>query len=108
MREAPSLVIIQHLLIQGARIRAYDPAAMDETRKKLGDRIEYAEDRYEALQDADALVVVTEWPEFRIPDYHAMNDRMKQKIVFDGRNIYDPDEMKENGFTYYCIGRKTT
>lgn len=105
MREAPSLVIIQHLLEHGAHIKAYDPAAMSESRKKLGDSIDYVEDRYEALRDADALVIVTEWPEFRLPDFKAMNKLMKHKIIFDGRNIYDPDEMKENGFTYYGIGR---
>jgi len=107
MREAPSLVIMEHLLKHGARIKAYDPAAMEESRKRFGTRIDYAEDRYDALHDADALVIVTEWPEFRIPDFKAMKELMKHKIIFDGRNIYDPEEMKENGFIYYGIGRKT-
>ena len=107
MREAPALVIIQRLLGQGARVKVYDPAAMDECRRRMGNRIAYADDRYEALIDADALVVVTEWQEFRIPNFKIMKKLMKQNIVFDGRNIYDPDEMEENGFTYYGIGRGT-
>jgi len=105
MREAPSLVIINHLLDNGASVKAFDPVAMDECEKRLGDSIEYAKDRYEALIDADALIIITEWAEFRIPNFKVMEKLMKKKIVFDGRNIYDPDEMKENGFSYYGIGR---
>ncbi len=106
MREAPSLVIIGHLLDKGASIRAFDPVAMNECRRRMGDSIEYAKDRYEALIDADALIIITEWAEFRIPNYRVMEKLMKEKIIFDGRNIYDPVEMKENGFSYYGIGRK--
>jgi len=105
MREAPSLVIIQKLLEKGVRIKAYDPVAMNECRKRIGDTIEYAKDRYEALIDADALVIITEWPEFRLPNYRIMEKLMKTKVIFDGRNIYDPVEMKENDFIYYGIGR---
>jgi UDPglucose 6-dehydrogenase len=107
MREAPSLVIISHLLENGARVKAFDPVAMDECKRRFGDSIQYAGDRYEALIDTDALIIVTEWSEFRIPNFRVMEKLMRQKIVFDGRNIYDPVEMKENGFTYYGIGRKS-
>jgi UDPglucose 6-dehydrogenase len=105
MREAPSLVVIRELIAAGARIKAYDPAAMTEARHKLGDSILYAKDMYEAVIDADALAIVTEWPEFRVPNYKVMAKLMIHKLIFDGRNIYDPSEMKENGFIYYSIGR---
>ncbi len=107
MREAPSLVIIEELLNAGARIKAYDPVAVEEAKRRLGNKIEYAKDMYEAIIDVDALVVVTEWPEFRVPNYKVMNKLMKEKLIFDGRNIYEPSEMKEFGYTYYSIGRKT-
>lgn len=107
MREAPSLVIIDELLKAGARVLAYDPVSMNEAKRKLGNTIEYSENMYEALIDANALVVVTEWPEFRVPNYKMMHKLMKEKNVFDGRNIYDPTEMRDNGFTYFSIGRKT-
>ena len=107
MREAPSLVLIDMLLKAGAKIRAYDPVAMEEARRHLGDSIEYAKDQYEALQDADALAIVTEWSEFRAPNFQMMEKLMKTRLVFDGRNIYEPSEMKENGFIYHCIGRST-
>ncbi len=106
MREAPSLVIIEQLLKHGARIRAYDPVAMEECRRRIGDVIEYAKDLYEALIDAEAVVLVTEWPEFRLPNFKVMEKLMRSKVMFDGRNIYEPAEMRENGFTYYSIGRK--
>ena len=105
MREAPSLVVISQLLAEGAGVRAYDPVAMDECKRKIGKSITYASDRYEALIDADALVIVTEWSEFRIPNFTVMARLMKNKVIFDGRNIYDPSEIKENGFVYYGIGR---
>ncbi|NBC83207.1 MAG: nucleotide sugar dehydrogenase [Bacteroidetes bacterium] len=105
MREAPSLVLIDKLLAEGAKVKAYDPVAMDEARRILGDKIEYAEDNYDALIDADALILITEWPEFRVPNYKVLQKIMKNKIIFDGRNIYDPNEMKEFGFEYYSIGR---
>ncbi len=106
MREAPSLVIIEALLKDGAMVVAYDPVAATESKRRLGDRIGYASDMYEALIDADALVVITEWPEFRVPNYRVMEKLMTEKTIFDGRNIYEPSEMIEYGFTYYSIGRK--
>jgi UDPglucose 6-dehydrogenase len=106
IREAPSLTLIQKLLEKGAKIKAYDPVAIGEVKKLLGDKIEYSKDLYEAAIDADALVLVTEWSEFRIPNYNVLSRLMKQKIIFDGRNIYEPLELKELGFKYFCIGRK--
>ena len=106
MREAPSLRIIEELLNDGALIRGYDPVAMDEATRILGDRIEYSNDKYEALIDADALVVVTEWPEFRVLNYKVLDRLMQEKVIFDGRNIYDSEEVREYGFAYYSIGRK--
>ena len=105
MREAPSLVIIDKLLNEGAGVKAYDPAAMNETKRILGDKIEYATDQYEAVIDTDALVLITEWSEFRMPNFRVMEKLLKKKVIFDGRNIYDPEEMEENGYVYYAIGR---
>jgi UDPglucose 6-dehydrogenase len=107
MREAPSLVIIEKLLESGAKITAYDPAAMTEAKHKLGDKITYATDQYEAITDADCLVIPTEWPEFRVPDFDEINKRMKKPVIFDGRNIFDVEEMKNRGIDYFCIGIKT-
>jgi UDPglucose 6-dehydrogenase len=107
MREAPSLVIIEKLLAEGATVSAYDPVAVNEAKHTLGDTIIYAKDQFEALVDADALLVVTEWPEFRSPSFEVVGRLLKQKVIFDGRNIYDPIELKEIGFTYHCIGVKT-
>lgn len=106
MREAPSIVIIEKLLKAGATVKAYDPAAMEETERKIGNKIEYAAEMYEAVIDADALILVTEWSEFRVPNYKILSKLLVNKVVFDGRNIYDPQEMKENDFIYYGIGRK--
>jgi UDPglucose 6-dehydrogenase len=108
MREAPSLVIIEKLLRAGANVKAYDPVAMHEAKKDLGETIEYCKDPNDALIDADALLIVTEWPEFRTPNFKVMGKLMKQKVIFDGRNIYDIEEMKEQGFDYYCIGINTS
>lgn len=105
MREAPSLVIIEKLLQQGAKIRAYDPVAMKEAEKRLGDSIEYASDQYDALLDADALILVTEWSEFRLPNFKVIRKLLKKAVIFDGRNIYDPEEMKELEFDYFAIGK---
>lgn len=105
MREAPSVVIIESLLKEGASVKAYDPVAMKEAKHKLGDRISYGNDAYDALLDADALLLITEWPEFRIPNFKVIGRLLKDKVIFDGRNIYEPSEMKELGFTYYSIGR---
>ncbi|GAB3579676.1 UDP-glucose dehydrogenase family protein [Hymenobacter daeguensis] len=107
MREAPSLVIIEKLLAAGCTVTAYDPVAMPEAKHSLGDSIAYAKDEFDALLDADALLVVTEWPEFRVPNFKVMSRLMKQQVIFDGRNIYEPAEMKELGFVYHCIGIKT-
>jgi UDPglucose 6-dehydrogenase len=106
MREAPSLVIIEKLLERGAKVKAYDPVAMKEAKHSLGERIEYGKDEYETLIDADALLLVTEWPEFRSPNFAVVNKLMKEKVVFDGRNIYDAKEMEEKGFAYFGIGVK--
>ncbi|MCG9879882.1 MAG: UDP-glucose/GDP-mannose dehydrogenase family protein [Bacteroidia bacterium] len=107
MREAPSLVIIEKLLHAGAHVKAYDPVAMHEAKKDLGEQIEYCKDPNDALIDSDALLIVTEWPEFRTPNFKVMGKLMKHKVVFDGRNIYDLEEMNEHGFEYYCIGINT-
>ncbi|WP_216689977.1 UDP-glucose dehydrogenase family protein [Hymenobacter siberiensis] len=107
MREAPSLVIIEKLLAAGCTVTAYDPVAMPEAKHSLGDSITYAKDEFDALIDADALLIVTEWPEFRVPNFKVVSRLMKQQVIFDGRNIYEPAEMKELGFVYHCIGIKT-
>jgi UDPglucose 6-dehydrogenase len=107
MREAPSLVIIEKLLAAGCTVTAYDPVAMKEAAHTLGSTITYAKDEFEALIDADALLIVTEWPEFRVPNFAVVSRLMKQKAIFDGRNIYDAKELKELGFVYHCIGIKT-
>lgn len=107
MREAPSLVIIENLLKAGANVRAFDPVAMHEAQKMLQDQITYTKDQYDALIDADALIIATEWPEFRSPNFNVMSKLLKNKLIFDGRNIYELDEMKELGYTYYCIGINT-
>jgi UDPglucose 6-dehydrogenase len=106
VREASSLVIIDLLLKEGASIIAYDPVAMGEIEKIMGNKIRYASNPYEALKNTDALVLITEWPEFRMPDFEKIGKQMKDKVIFDGRNIYNPDEIKRAGFTYYGIGRR--
>lgn len=106
MREAPSLVIIDRLLSEGASIVAYDPVAMEEAHRILGDKIALAKDEYDACIDADALIIVTEWPEFRMPNFRVLEKLLKTKTIFDGRNIYEPEEMNELKFNYYSIGRK--
>jgi len=107
MREAPSVVIIEQLLANGATVVAYDPVAMEEAKHILGDKIQYAENEYEALQGADALLVVTEWSEFRIPDFDDIKTRLNNPIIFDGRNIFDNSVMEKENFEYHCIGVKT-
>jgi UDPglucose 6-dehydrogenase len=106
MREAPALTVVRRLLEHGAAVVAYDPVAMPEAQRHLGSTITYAKTAYEALQGADALALMTEWSEFRVFDYATAKKSMKQPVVFDGRNIYEPAEMKEQGFAYYGIGRK--
>jgi UDPglucose 6-dehydrogenase len=107
MREAPSLVIIEKLLKAGASVVAYDPVAMHEAQRILGDTISYSNDMYDTLNNTEALLIVTEWPEFRSPDFDEMAKRMNNKVIFDGRNIFEPRDMSATGFTYYCIGIKT-
>lgn len=104
MREAPSVIIINALLKAGAKVRAFDPVAMKEAKHELKDSIVYAKDEYDALIDADALLLITEWPEFRVPNFDIVERLMKQKVVFDGRNIYDKPELKAMGYAYYGIG----
>ena len=105
MREAPALVLIDKLLKAGCQIRAYDPAAMQECKRRIGDSVYYACDMYDAVLDADALMLVTEWKEFRLPSWAVIRKTMAKKIVLDGRNIYDKKEMEELGFVYSCIGK---
>ena len=104
MREAPSLVLIEKLLAAGASVSVYDPIAMEECKRRIGDVVTYAKDIYDATLDADALMVVTEWKEFRLPSWAVLMRSMKQPIVIDGRNIYDRHELAEQGFQYSCIG----
>lgn len=106
MREAPSISVINMLLDHGAKVKAFDPASMDNARFYLNDRIEYAENMYDALPSSDALIIFTEWNEFRNPDFQRVKSLLKEPLVFDGRNVYDLDVMEELGFTYYSIGRK--
>ncbi len=108
MREAPSLVLIDRFIGAGAHVKAYDPVSMNEARRILDDKITYAEDQYDVLIDADCLVLVTEWPEFRFPNFNVIKKLLRTAAVFDGRNIYDRTEMKAKGFDYFCIGIDTT
>lgn len=105
LREAPSLDVIKALLDKGARVRAFDPVAMENAGKIFGSAIEYAPGNYECLEGADALVIVTEWNVFRYPDWDKMKELLVEPVVFDGRNLYDPSRMAAMGFTYYSIGR---
>ena len=105
MREAPSLVLIDALHEAGAKIKAYDPVAMKEAKHLLGDKAEIKEDAISATENADALILVTEWPEFRLPDWNDITKKMKGQVIFDGRNIYNRKEMQKIGVTYYGIGR---
>ncbi|MCK5760117.1 MAG: UDP-glucose/GDP-mannose dehydrogenase family protein, partial [Candidatus Delongbacteria bacterium] len=107
MREAPSLVIIEQLLNEGVKIKAYDQTAMKESERIIGDTISYCNDQYDALTNSDALFIVTEWPEFRDPNFRLMKENMNTPAIFDGRNIFDSKEIVERGFEYFCIGVKT-
>ena len=104
MREAPALVLIDLLLNAGVSVKVYDPIAMDECHRRIGDKVIYCKDMYEATVDADALMLVTEWKEFRVPSWSVLKKVMRGHVVVDGRNIYDGKELKENGFNYYKIG----
>lgn len=105
MRESTALVIIDKLVKAGCRVRAYDPVAMDECRRRVGDSVEYCRDMYDAVLDADALLLLTEWKEFRLPTWDAIGRLMRHKVVVDGRNIFDAKELEDDGFIYHCIGR---
>jgi UDPglucose 6-dehydrogenase len=107
MREAPSRVLLEQLWNAGARVRAFDPAAMKETRRIYGERADLVlcSRGREALDGADALAIVTEWKEFRSPDFDYLKKQLKSPVIFDGRNLYDPAMMKKHGFRYYAIGR---
>jgi UDPglucose 6-dehydrogenase len=105
MREAPSIAVIEGLLARGARVQAHDPEAMQEARRVFGDRISYHRLNYDALAGADALLVITEWNEFRQPDFQRLKQLLRSPVIFDGRNVYEPEVMLEMGFTYYAIGR---
>ena len=106
IREAPALYMIDALLAAGATVSAFDPEAMKNVKALIGDKIHYAESQYEALNDADALIIATEWNEFRTPDFEQMNSRLKNKAIFDGRNLFDLNAMKELGFFYQSVGRE--
>jgi UDPglucose 6-dehydrogenase len=105
IREAPALTVIESLLKAGAHLRVHDPAAMDEMKKRFDAGVKYFDNNYDALKGAHALVMITEWNEFRRPDFDRMKSLMKEPVIFDGRNIYDPKVMREKGFVYYGIGR---
>jgi UDPglucose 6-dehydrogenase len=105
MREAPALVIIDQLISLGANVKVFDPIAMQEAKNHyLGNKVEYSKDGYDACVDADALLLITEWSEFRMPSWDVLSKLMKQKIVFDGRNLYDRKYLEELGFVYHGIG----
>jgi UDPglucose 6-dehydrogenase len=106
IREAPALYIIEALLDAGAQVTAFDPEAMDNVRRKLGDRISFAPGMYGALEDADALIICTEWGVFRNPNFSLVRELLKQPAIFDGRNLYDVAEMRSGGFHYESIGRE--
>ena len=105
MRESTALVMIDKLLAAGCHIRAYDPIAMNECRRRIGDRVTYCRDMYDAVLDADALLLLTEWKEFRLPTWGVIRKAMKNPLVIDGRNIFDIEELEENEFEYHCIGK---
>ena len=105
MREAPSLVLIDLLLKAGAHVKVYDPVAMDECRRRIGDKVDYATDMYDAADGADALMLVTEWKELRMPNMETLQSKMTGRLILDGRNILDGEELRQAGFEYHCIGK---
>ena len=107
IREAPSLYIIKSLLEKGAKVSVFDPEAMDNVKNKFGDQINYADSMYDTVNDVDALIICTEWSIFRTPDFNKLRDEMKNTVIFDGRNLYDVEDMKKEGFYYSSIGRQT-
>ncbi|MEA3505262.1 MAG: UDP-glucose/GDP-mannose dehydrogenase family protein [Bacteroidota bacterium] len=107
MREAPSLILIDLLTKAGAEVIAYDPVSIEESKRRIGDKVTYTDDQYETLIDADAMLLVTEWSEFKFPNFNIIKKLMKRKVIFDGRNVYDRNDMKEMGFDYHCLGINT-
>lgn len=107
IREAPALINIKELLAAGANVKTYDPEAMENVKAQLGDKITFCKDEYHAAQDSDALLVMTEWPVFRTPNFDQLKSSLKEPVIFDGRNLYSTENMKELGFTYHSIGRAT-
>ena len=105
MREAPSLVVIDRLLAHGAEVVVYDPVAMDECKRRIGNKVIYAKDMYDAAADADAVALLTEWKQFRVPSWRVIKKAMRGNVIVDGRNIYDPVELADEGLAYSCIGR---
>lgn len=105
MREAPALIVIEKLLSVGAEVVVYDPIAIDEAKRRLGNRVTYAKDMYDAVVDADAIALMTEWKQFRVPSWNVIRKAMKGNLIVDGRNIYDATELAEEGFEYHCIGK---
>src|SRR4030095_8906544 len=106
MRDAPAITIIEKLLEQGATLAAYDPEAMQEAQRIFGSRIQLCANNYACLEGADALLLITEWQAFRNPNFERMKNSMRQPVIFDGRNIYDPQNLQELGFTYYGVGKR--
>jgi len=105
MREAPAITIIERLLAAGATVRAHDPEAISEARKVFGDRIEYSHNQYDILASADALAIITDWSEYRNPDFDRIKAALKSPLIVDGRNLYKPDRMASAGFSYIPLGR---
>ena len=104
MREAPSLILIDKIIAAGGKVKVFDPIAINECKRRIGDKVAYGDDMYDAALDADALLLVTEWREFRFPNFAILGKVMKEKVIIDGRNIYDRNELNQNDFTYYKIG----
>ena len=105
MREAPAITIINALLEKGAKIKAFDPKAVETAKVIFADKIEYSKNAYDAVENAEALLLLTEWNEFRRPDFEKIKSTMKNPVIFDGRNQYDKKRLQEKGFKYYCIGK---
>jgi UDPglucose 6-dehydrogenase len=105
IREAPSITIIEELLSRQAKVRAFDPVAIEQAKKVVGDKIQYGSTNYDCLKDADGLLIVTEWNEFRSPDFERMKKLMRGHVIFDGRNIYNPSYVRGHGFHYIGMGR---
>jgi UDPglucose 6-dehydrogenase len=105
MREAPAITIIEELTKAGATVRAFDPVATENARKVIGEKVTYCSSAYEVTENADALILVTEWNEFRHPDFEQIKKELKSPVIFDGRNVYNPEQLRKQGFTYYGVGR---